>query len=653
MATTVYIQSNRCLHDGTQSYSIDKDEFEGWNLQYFKRSPTIFFDTATSTIQNVILNRDDLYVSHGFSNLISYATSMIKHTINDWIGDRYITFHEHSYIGKSIVVKDCYISLVEIEPKMSSDPNFTHQKSQIRQRINEMHSDFLMHLGMHMSTSEILTIAYKIGYSDINIKRLCTHLILKKQDHVFLFPRSIIREYQRFQKPYNHLLQERDISHVPGIREAEPGTYACDDELTTEENIVQMISERNALNDYIIYKCAQKRMNSDIANTICYWVRYLRNDCIEYSIDDTLTGKQRQAVRMACTTRVSLLTGGPGTGKTHVIRSIAQFAKSSVVILSLTGMCVQSIQDVLTKKVPCRTIDSFLANQSNMKYDILIVDEATLLDNNKAYKLLKYTRNAHILFVGDTHQLQPIGKGAFFHSLVQSGCLPHINLTQNFRQSSTSDISRCANAIRHGDTKSLYSILSETNTVKVCYYSKNAVKKHMQKHNYIDFQIISPYNDERSTAMYELAGYLNGDTHQLMNGTKVMITENDNRAIGAENRRYSNGTMAVKEGKSVRVLSSDMKIPQKEIRMKLGYICTVHKTQGQSYEHGAIVFANIPYKTPMVNRQMLYTAITRFKHSVVIYCDEPNRIMAMAMNNSEKLKNSRIKTLLLEAVNRA
>lgn len=78
----------------------------------------------------------------------------------------------------------------------------------------------------------------------------------------------------------------------------------------------------------------------------------------------------------------------------------------------------------------------------------------------------------------------------------------------------------------------------------------------------------------------------------------------------------------------------------------MGYTTTVHKVQGKEFNHGIIVLTNIPEKTPMVHKQMLYTALTRFKKSIRIYSDDPERVINIAFQNDEKMKNTLLSDLL-------
>lgn len=88
------------------------------------------------------------------------------------------------------------------------------------------------------------------------------------------------------------------------------------------------------------------------------------------------------------------------------------------------------------------------------------------------------------MFVGDENQLQPIGKGSFFHSLVKSNSIPHKKLTQNNRQSNDSYIHQLAESVKDGDKNTFINILHKTNNIRILHYNQEAIKNTFNKYNY-------------------------------------------------------------------------------------------------------------------------------------------------------------------------
>lgn len=181
------------------------------------------------------------------------------------------------------------------------------------------------------------------------------------------------------------------------------------------------------------------------------------------ALDDWLSDEQKDAVRLAVTSRFCVLTGGPGTGKTSTTKTVVAAFEAlgkSVLLASPTGRAAKRLSEVTEREAS--TVHRLLAfdpeqrgfkhNSDNpLECDVLIVDESSMLDMVLSYSLLKAVpETAQVLFVGDVDQLPSVGPGNVLRDLIDSGCVPVARLSQVFRQAAQSLIITNAHAINQG-----------------------------------------------------------------------------------------------------------------------------------------------------------------------------------------------------------
>ena len=184
-----------------------------------------------------------------------------------------------------------------------------------------------------------------------------------------------------------------------------------------------------------------------------------------------LSDEQRQAVNMAASQRVGILTGGPGTGKTFTTRTIValwQAMGKSIALAAPTGRAAQRLSEVTRKDA--KTIHRLLEfDPSTLRFkrdsehplpvDAVVIDEASMLDVFLAHSLFKaIPSTAQLLLVGDTDQLPSVGPGTVLGDLITSGQVPVLRLTQVFRQARASRIVQNAHAINQGHYPALESV---------------------------------------------------------------------------------------------------------------------------------------------------------------------------------------------------
>jgi exodeoxyribonuclease V alpha subunit len=175
-----------------------------------------------------------------------------------------------------------------------------------------------------------------------------------------------------------------------------------------------------------------------------------------------LAPEQEQAVRLALTSKVAVLTGGPGCGKSFTVRSIVELAaakKAKILLVAPTGRAAKRLAELTGQ--PAATVHRLLKLQPGgepthdrdtpLDVDLLVVDEASMLDLILANKLIKAVPpGAHLLLVGDVDQLPSVGAGEVLRDLLAADAVPRVRLTQVFRQAADSGVVSNAHRINAG-----------------------------------------------------------------------------------------------------------------------------------------------------------------------------------------------------------
>lgn len=382
---------------------------------------------------------------------------------------------------------------------------------------------------------------------------------------------------------------------------------------------------------------------------------------------------QQGAVRMALQSSVSILTGGPGTGKTatlkELILAIEQTSQKSYALCAPTGKAAKRMSESchrpastihrLLQPIPLGDRWGFTRGPSNpILHDFVIVDESSMLDVSLMSSLVgAIKRDTQVLFVGDANQLPSVGPGRAFADMVDSGCIPTTKLETVYRSDEGSWM--CHNAPRmlcgkmidlqeqldfqFMDVKGLTQvpeaccdvyrrreaqILIPQKTTKGGVHAVNAA---MQKR----------FNPHVSTRHEWKFGDL-----LIRQGDPVINTVN-NREMGIWNG--DEFTFIMHEGKPHVTRESSTGRPEsfeaRELSLQLSYALTIHKSQGSEWNHVAVVIH--PSHHRMLTRQLIYTALTRAKLSVTIIGNEDG-IRRAIHNQKEVRRNTTLKERLVE-----
>ena len=371
---------------------------------------------------------------------------------------------------------------------------------------------------------------------------------------------------------------------------------------------------------------------------------------------------RRAAVRASRTPpshRLSLITGGPGTGKTASLRAIAGVAAGRgvrVMLVAPTGRAAIRMSEA--SGLRARTVHSALGwipgegpthdEQDPLPCDLLIVDETSMANLELLVTLLRAVGpQAHVVLVGDADQLAPVGAGKPFAELVASGAVPTARLTHIFRQAAGSMIVQGAHAIRRGTSPDFSAsegmrrdlfMIERADPRAALDEIVSLVSRRLPDHYGIDpvrdIQVFAPVyrGDLGIDALNEaLREVLNPDGRpvrggRLRLGDKLMMTGRNLHDLG-----LMNGTLltlldevsaADDDDDPALILSADdesvFRLPPEEAdRLRSAYACSVHRGQGIELPV-AIIVAHAASGAFFLRREMLYTAVTRSTIATVI-----------------------------------
>ncbi len=371
----------------------------------------------------------------------------------------------------------------------------------------------------------------------------------------------------------------------------------------------------------------------------------------------SLTAEQEAGVTAAFEHRLSVITGGPGTGKTASIRTIATLAETrgaKVLLVAPTGRAARRMTEA--SGIEAKTIHSALGwipgeppehdEDDPLPYDLLIVDESSMANLELMVALLRaVAAQTHVVLVGDADQLAPVGAGKPFADLVSSDVVPTARLSHIFRQAAGSMIVQGAHAIRRGEPpefkpsegmrQDLF-LMERGSAREALALIVELVSERLPKHYGVnaiqDVQVFAPvYKGELGIDALNRALREALNPHgrpvgggRLRIGDKLMMTGRNLHEKG-----LMNGTVLYLEDEipgsdgddAALLLRSDEQLfrlpPEEAESLRLGYACSVHRGQGIELPV-ALIVAHEQAGAFFLRREMLYTAITRAKLATVI-----------------------------------
>jgi len=415
---------------------------------------------------------------------------------------------------------------------------------------------------------------------------------------------------------------------------------------------------------------------------------------IEKKSGMTLDEHQVTAVKEAVRNGLLVITGGPGTGKTTTINTIIRYfelegleiflaaptGRAAKRMSETTGFEARTVHRMLELNGGAEGSGGFERDESNpLEANVIIVDEMSMVDISLMYSLLKaISVGTRLILVGDVNQLPSVGPGSVLRDIIQSHACNVVMLTKIFRQASTSDIIVNAHKINHGeevilDNKSMdFFFLKRYDADVIINVVLQLIKQKLPK-----FVDATPYDIQVLTPMRKgLLGVerLNGILQRYMNppandkvekeygstvfreGDKVMQTKNNYQLAWEIRTKFGltvdkglgifNGDMGIIS--QINDFAEQMIIEFDEGRMveypyklldelELAYAITIHKSQGSEYP--AVVIPLLGGPMMLMNRNLLYTAVTRARKCVTLVGNEVT-FQQMIQNTSQQKRYS-------------
>ena len=394
--------------------------------------------------------------------------------------------------------------------------------------------------------------------------------------------------------------------------------------------------------------------------------------------------QQKKAITKALEDNLLVITGGPGTGKTTIIKAITELYQhinkisdykvtEKLALLAPTGRASKRMSE--STNLPASTIhrflkwnkelDEFMINENNKSdVELVIVDEVSMIDINLFNSLMKGLKsNVKMILVGDYNQLPSVGPGTLLTDLIQSKCIDTIKLNHLYRQGEDSYIISLAHEIKNGNLTENYLETYKDYTFLKC--SDNHIKNNLMNlcqkiidkgYDYKHMQILAPmYRGENGIDILNkyLQNVFNPKSKEkreiksgdviFREGDKILQLENMpdeniyNGDIGIikyiKNSSKKNELYIDFDGNLVKFTPKDFN------KIKHGYIISIHKSQGSEFDM-VIMTMSFDYKR-MLYKKLIYTGVTRAKRKLILI-GQPDAFAYSVHNNNEYERKSKL-----------
>jgi len=393
---------------------------------------------------------------------------------------------------------------------------------------------------------------------------------------------------------------------------------------------------------------------------------------VQEQLSITLAKNQVRAIECSLKNKVTVITGGPGTGKTTIINAILTIlskAKTKIMLTAPTGRAAKRMIEATgyEAKTIHRMLEysfkkgGFQKDEKNpLDCDLLIIDEASMIDTSLMYYLLKpIPLSAAIILVGDVNQLPSVGPGNILGDIISSGIVPVLELDEIFRQAKESQIIINAHKINSGILPTLeptgkkqedfYFIEQENpeDVLKIILeLSKERIPKRFGFDSVDEIQVLSPMHKGivgAENLNRELQKALNPSKDEIVRGNRTFRT---NDKVMQTKNNYDKEVFNGDLGKIIKINSTNQEVI---IRFDgrnviydyidldeviLAYAVSVHKSQGSEYP--AVIIPILTQHFMLLQRNLIYTAVTRGKKLVVMVGTKKAFTIAVKNNIMER-----------------
>ena len=403
--------------------------------------------------------------------------------------------------------------------------------------------------------------------------------------------------------------------------------------------------------------------------SFCYTDLDAELDKEEQILAVKLAPEQRLAVKTALTHGISIITGGPGTGKTMIQRALLDIYKrnhpgNEICCCAPTGRAARRMEQ--STRFSASTVHKALGllagedgnynEPAELTADLILVDEVSMLDIYLAEHLFCAVKNnCQIVLIGDADQLPSVGPGAVLSEMIASECIPVVRLDKVFRQSAESRIATNAKLIRHGNLSLEYGpdfqFMDSASTTESAEKVAEIYMQEIAKYGVDNVALLSPFRQRTETGVNALNELIRDLVNPPDNekaevkfgkrifrcGDKVMQIKNhddvNNGDIGYITKIINMDSETILyinfgDGKLKEYDAGDLDM------LDLGYASTIHKSQGAEYQ-SVIINVQCAHAI-MLTRQRIYTAITCGKKRVIIVGERRALCMAIKKTDTEK-----------------
>lgn len=407
-------------------------------------------------------------------------------------------------------------------------------------------------------------------------------------------------------------------------------------------------------------------------------------DWFEGQAGITLAEAQRRAIARAIEAKVSVITGGPGTGKTTIVNAIIRILRKKgrqILLAAPTGRAAKRMQE--TSGQEARTLHRLLEfdpkahaftrdAENPLEADMVVIDEMSMVDLPLFAALARALPDpAQLVLVGDVDQLPSVGPGSVLSDIIRSGCAGVTRLEQIFRQAEASAIVVNAHRIQRGELPQFprvrgdsgdFFLIERAEPEAVLETIKTLVKERIPRRFGVDpiddIQVLTPMHRGTLGAQnlnVVLQGLLNPDGEFLARGDRIIRRRDkvmqlrNNYDLGVLNGDVGRVEAVDPEERTVLVRFDDRSVRYESgdlDELSLAYACSIHKSQGSEYPVVVLPLSTQHYV--MLERNLIYTAVTRGKRLVVVVGSW--RALSMAVKTEKRLSRwSRLETRLQQA----